>query len=162
MELLLYLSIKTLTTCCLPQVVASCKGVETLGYKCPLSLGSSPMFSLIVTSSKLPAIAASLRFLDMLMQLSCRLMGMKNRQFCRLLLFENLFGLSSICLSRPTEILKLIQTLRKASYYYVVMWANWVPKVAGSILKIRPTAFHENTSLMTDLRLDISSDHKEC
>ena len=71
--LLLYLSIKTLTTCCLPQVVASCKGVETLGYKCPLSLGSSPMFSLMMTSSKLPAIAASLRFLDMLIcaVLSC-------------------------------------------------------------------------------------------
>ena len=68
-----YLSIKTLTTCCLPQVVASCKGVETLGYKCPLSLGSSPMFSLMMTSSKLPAIAASLRFLDMLIcaVLSC-------------------------------------------------------------------------------------------
>ena len=61
---LTYLSIKTLATSTLPQVVASCSGVEYRGKS--IWLTSSPRFSLKSTSSMLPAMAASFKFLDIL------------------------------------------------------------------------------------------------
>ena len=63
-SLLGYLSIRILATWTLPQVVASCKGVEYLGKS--IWLTSSPRFNRSKTSSRLPAIAASLRFFDIL------------------------------------------------------------------------------------------------
>ena len=59
-----YLSIRILATWTLPQVVASCKGVEYLGKS--IWFTSSPRFNRSKTSSRLPAIAASLRFFDIL------------------------------------------------------------------------------------------------
>ena len=63
-----YLSMRIFAIWILPQVVASCRGVEYLGKS--IWFTSSPKFSLSKTSSKLPAIAASLRFFDISVNLS--------------------------------------------------------------------------------------------
>ena len=64
--IILYLSIRILTIWILPQVVASCSAVVYLGNN--FWLTSSPMFSLINTSSMLPAMHASFRDADILLK----------------------------------------------------------------------------------------------